>query len=158
MTSFTFSRMMRLPVSFARLSASHEMELRTPRSTRTSKSWNSSSFAAIRMQGRMSPSAKREVNELPMAPGSTAPVSVTWVSPPIQPSSLAVHVERRDEHLVRRVAAADERIVVEEVVALAEPDLRFVVVGDHPFDRTRHRVDMDHQAGRQADRVAFWGV
>ena len=66
---------------------------------------------------------------------------------------LTVDEERCHEHLIRRVTATDERIIVEEVVSFVKTHLRLVLVVDHPFDGARHRVDVDHESGRQADRV-----
>ena len=62
--------------------------------------------------------------------------------------------DRRDDHLVECVRAADVRVVVEVVVALGEAHLRLVVVLDHPLDHPADRVHVDDQPVRKRDSVA----
>ena len=63
--------------------------------------------------------------------------------------------DRYHIHDIGTLHGADKGVVVGEYIAGADPGVVFVVVMDHPFDKTAGSVNMHHNAVRECDCIAL---
>ena len=87
-------------------------------------------------------------------PGVTAPVSITWVTPPTQPTSLPSQKIGTMVAMSQGCTLPMEQSLLVEHVAGVDAGVLFPVVLDHVLDRGTHGAHVDDDAGRGQHAVA----